>query len=84
MNNFEKIRSLSLEEMASLNVKAFIYNSGYNVVTDYHTTDGSIYDTRDQAESYERSWLQQEVDALVFGEWNDWFMVSNLCMVRGH
>jgi hypothetical protein len=32
MNNFEKIRSLSLEEMASLNVKAFIYNSGYNVL----------------------------------------------------
>ena len=46
----------------------FSMRSMSNVVTDYHTTDGSIYDTRDQAESYERSWLQQEVDALVFGE----------------
>lgn len=68
MNNFEKIKGLTLEEMASLNVKSFTYNSGYNVATDYYTTDGSIYETREQAESYERSWLQREIDSMVFGE----------------
>lgn len=71
MTNFEKIKNLTIEEMASLNVKSFTFNSGHNVSTDYHTSDGSIYETRDQAESYERSWLQQEVDSMVFGEWND-------------
>lgn len=68
MTNFEKIKNLTIEEMASLNVKSFTYNSGYNVSTDYHTSDGSIYETRDQAELYERSWLQREVDSMVCGE----------------
>lgn len=68
MTNFEKIKSLTLEEMASLNVKPFTYNSGYNVTTDYHTTDGSIHETREQAESYERAWLQQGIDSMIFSE----------------
>lgn len=66
MNNYEKIKSLNIEQMATLNVKSFQHNSGYQVFTDYHTTDGSVYDTREQAEAYERSWLQQEVDEMIF------------------
>lgn len=68
MTNFPKIKSLTIKEIASLNVKSFTYNCGYNVAIDYHTSDGSIYETRDQAESYERLWLQQEVDSMVFGK----------------
>ena len=65
MTNYEKIKTLTLDQMAELNVK---------VVSDYYskmycdTTDGNRFDTRDQAESYERSWLQQEEDSMVFGE----------------
>ena len=66
MTNFEKIKSLSLEEMAELNVQAFIYNSGYHVKVDYNTTDGNIFGTRDEAKEYEKSWLQQNVDEDVF------------------
>ena len=73
MTNFEKIKSLTIDEMALINVNSRTYNSyshtiGFHEVTDYETTDGNLFDTREQAESYERSWLQQELDALVFGE----------------
>lgn len=66
MSNFEKILTLTIEEMAHMNVKSFCYMNGYNSQTDYYTTDGSIFYTREEAEQYELEWLKKDVDDLVF------------------
>lgn len=66
MTNYEKLKSLTVEEMAKLNVKAFNYMSGYRAVVDFYTTDQHIFDTREEAEEYERKWLLGEVDEDIF------------------
>ena len=65
MTNYEKIKTLTLEQMAEINVRAV--SDDYYSKMYYDTTDGNRFYTRDQAESYERSWLQQEEDSMVFG-----------------
>lgn len=42
MTNYEKIKSLTVHEMACLNVKQHIYTSGYRPVVDFYTTDQTI------------------------------------------
>lgn len=66
MTNLEKIKSLTVEEMAHLNVRAFSYMSGYRAITDFYTTDQSIFPTREEAEEYEIKWLNGEVDTEIF------------------
>lgn len=66
MTNYEKLKSLTVEEMAKLNVKSFTYMNGYRAVVEFHTTDQNIFDTREEAEKYERKWLLNEVDEDVF------------------
>ena len=66
MTNYEKIKSLIIEEMACLNVKQHVYMSGYRPAVDFYTTDQNIFDTREEAEEYERKWLRSEVDEDIF------------------
>lgn len=66
MTNYEKIKSLTVEEMACINVKQHIYMSGYRPVVDFYTTDQTIFDTREEAEEYEGKWLLGEVDEDIF------------------
>lgn len=66
MNNYEKIKNLSKEELAKINVKAFTYMSGYSPMTEFHTTNGNIFSTRKEAESFEKDWLSKEEDSTVF------------------
>lgn len=66
MTNYEKIKSLTVEEMACINVKQHIYMSDYRPVVDFYTTDQTIFDTREEAEEYERKWLLSEVDEDIF------------------
>lgn len=44
MTNYEKIKSLTVKEMAKLNVKPFLYMRGYMPTTEFHTTDRNIFD----------------------------------------
>lgn len=66
MNNYEKIKSLSKEELAKINVKAFTYMNGYSPTTEFHTTNGNIFSTREDAESFEKDWLGKKEDPFVF------------------
>lgn len=66
MTNLDKIKSLTVEEMAHLNVRAFTYMNGYRATTDFYTTDQTIFDTREEAEEYEIKWLNGEVDTETF------------------
>lgn len=60
--NLEKIRSLPLEKLATLNVKEFCYMNGYSPSVDFYTTNYNIFDTREAAEKYEMEWLMNETD----------------------
>lgn len=62
MTNYESIKNMSIEDMAKMNVKAFMYMNGYRSNVEYHTTDQSIFDTREEAEEYELKWLQSNED----------------------
>lgn len=42
MTNYESIKNMSIEDMAKMNVKAFMYMNGYRSNVEYHTTDQSI------------------------------------------
>lgn len=66
MTNYEKIKSLTVKEMAKLNVKSFIYMRGYMAAVEFHTTDNSIFNTEDEALEYEEKWLLSEVDENIF------------------
>lgn len=66
MTNLEKIKSLTVEEMAHLNVRAFSYMNGYRVATDFYTTDQSVFPTREEAEEYEIKWLNGDLDTEIF------------------
>lgn len=66
MTNYEKIKSLTIKEMACLNVKQHVYMSGYRPCVDFYTTDQTIFNTREEAEEYEGKWLLCEVDEDVF------------------
>lgn len=66
MTNYEKIKSLTVKEMAKLNVKSFMYMRGYMPVVEFHTTDCSIFDTEEEALEYEEKWLLGEVDENIF------------------
>ena len=60
MTNYESIKNMSIEDMAKMNVKTFM--NGYRANVEYHTTNQSIFDTREEAEEYELKWLQSNED----------------------
>lgn len=60
--NYEIIKNMSIEEMAKMNVKSFMYMNGYRPNVEYHTTDQSIFDTREEAEKHELEWLKAKED----------------------
>lgn len=62
MTNYELIKNMSIEDMAKMNVKTFMYMNGYTPNVEYHTTNQSIFDTREEAEEYELKWLQSNED----------------------
>lgn len=62
MTNYESIKNMSIEDMAKMNVKAFMYMNGYRTNVEYYTTNQSIFDTREEAEEYELKWLQSNED----------------------
>lgn len=64
MTNYEFIKNMSIEDMAKMNVKGFMYMymNGYRPNVEYHTTNQSIFDTREEAEEYELKWLQSNED----------------------
>lgn len=63
MTNYELIKNMSIEDMAKMNVKTFMYMNGYSRPNvEYHTTNQSIFDTREEAEEYELEWLQSNED----------------------
>lgn len=62
MTNYELIKNMSIEDMAKMNVKAFMYMNGYRSNVEYHTTNQTIFDTREEAESYELEWLKSNED----------------------
>lgn len=67
MNNMEKLKSLTREELARINVRPFMYMSGYSARTSYITSDCMICDTKEEAEEHELEWLGAEEDNNVFG-----------------
>lgn len=63
MNNYEKILTLSIEEMARRNVIRRYTNHDFGFWTDsFYTSDGTLFDTREDAEEYELEWLKREVN----------------------
>lgn len=66
MTNYEKIKSLTVKEIAKLNVKSFVYMRGYMPAVEFHTTDCSIFNTEEEALEYEEKWLLGEVDENIF------------------
>lgn len=66
MTNLEKIKSLTVEEIAHLNVRAFTYMNGYRADTDFYTTDQTVFNTRKEAEEHEIKWLNGETDTETF------------------
>ncbi len=62
MTNYEFIINMSIEDMAKMNVKPFMYMNGYRPNVEWHTTDQTIFDTREEAESYELEWLKSNED----------------------
>ena len=62
MTNYEFIINMSIEDMAKMNVKPFMYMNGYRPNVEWLTTDQTIFDTREEAESYELEWLKSNED----------------------
>lgn len=62
MTNYEFIKNMSIENMAKMNVKSFMYTNGYRPNVEWHTTDQHIFDTREEAEKYELEWLKSNED----------------------
>ena len=62
MTNLEKIRKMTIDELVKHNVKSFTYMNGYKPDTEFHTSNNSIFDTRDEAEEYEHKWLNNEAE----------------------
>lgn len=62
MTNLEKIRKMTVDELVKQNVRPFTYMNGYKTDTEFHTSDNSIFDTRDEAEEYEHKWLNSEAE----------------------
>jgi len=62
MTNFEKIKTLTKNELSKLNVKGYCYMCGYRTQMDFITTDGRLFDTREEAEDYELKWLDKKED----------------------
>ena len=83
MTNYESIKNMSIEDMAKMNVKAFMYMNGYRLNVEYHTTNQSIFDTREEAEEYELKWLQsnedrETLDTITFkNRMKRWFFIIN-------
>ena len=39
MTNYESIKNMSIEDMAKMNVKAFMYMNGYRTRSEEHTSE---------------------------------------------
>ena len=67
MTNYEKIKTLTLEQMASFLV---IQNDEYDYDLDldctFLTTDGNAFVTREKAEAHEVKWLNRKMSTKVF------------------
>ena len=61
MTNYESIKNMSIEDMAKMNVKAFMYMNGYRTNVEYHTTNQSIFDTRIWTEMATIQWGQRNI-----------------------
>lgn len=63
MNNFERIKVLSLDEMAKQNVRGFtkLDEDGFNYDVKYVTSDGKFFEDIKKAIKHEKMWLLQEV-----------------------
>lgn len=66
MTNIEKLKELSLEEFAKFNIRHFNYMNGYRSVSEWHTSDDTIFDTAKEALEYEVNWLEKDLDQEVF------------------
>lgn len=62
ITNFEKFKSLSIKQLAQVNVKSHLYNAGYLVMCDFITTDGMLFSDKQEAIAYEEKWLESEVN----------------------
>ena len=60
MTNYEKVKQMSIYEMAEFNVKTFSEYIGTNVYFSYVTSDECIYDNRKKAVEHEIEWLNKE------------------------
>lgn len=68
MTNYEKIRTLSINQLARLNVKGYLYSCGYRPQMDFITSDGNILSDKEEAIEYEINWLNNELDKETFCE----------------
>lgn len=62
MTNYERLKSMSIEEMARQNIKPVMVNIGYQLHTIFITSDG--YQSEDKYEAFEQEleWLKSEVE----------------------
>lgn len=71
MTYFEKIKAMTLHELAEFNVhESYEYYADYDWYSErtieyheigYRTSDGSFFDHKEDAVEYEAEWLDQEV-----------------------
>lgn len=62
MTNYEKIKGMSVEELAELGVYSFTYMSGYRADTLFRGHNGIDYSTKEEAVRAEKEWLESECD----------------------
>lgn len=60
MKNADKIRNMTIEELAEISVYAFTYMTGYRADTIFRGHDGVDYSTKEDAMLAEIKWLNSE------------------------
>lgn len=63
MTNFERIKGMSVDELAELSVSSFAYMSGYKADTLFRGHNGIDYCTREEAVMAELEWIESECDS---------------------
>ncbi len=66
MTNYEKFQTLTMRQLAKINVKGHLYSCGYRPQMDFITSDGNLFSDREEAIKYESEWLNSEVDKETF------------------
>lgn len=67
MTNYEKFQTLSINQLARINVKPYVDSSDEHRRM-YRTTDNTVLLDRKEAEKYEREWLSKTVNEDVFSD----------------